>query len=181
MNKCELRKEYKFIRGNIQDRETLEKSVADKVITSLEYIEADVVCIYVSFGSELNTLAIIEDALVRKKIVGVPVVTDGLIDFYRISSLNDLEHQNSFGIREPIKKEKDIVLPSLIDLMIIPGICFDFSNNRLGFGSGYYDKYLANSELRAFNMGVCFGEQILKDGIIPVSLCDVKMDKVIHD
>ena len=64
-----------------------------------------------------------------------------------------------------------------IDLIIVPGICFDKANNRLGFGKGYYDKYLANKNIKKF--GICFKEQLLDD--IPTDNNDIKMDLIITD
>lgn len=181
MNKEELRKKYKLIRDAIEDREVLENCIANKVLSSLEYINAEIICIYVNFGSEVNTIGIIRDALEKEKIVGVPVIDDGTMNFYKISSLDDLGLVNDFGIMEPLKKKENLISSFSIDLIIVPGLAFDLSNNRLGFGKGYYDKYFAKDGLKAFKMAVCFKEQIVKDKILDVDMHDVKMDIVIHD
>jgi len=179
MNKKELRSRYDFIRANIKDRDKQEKQIALNVQSSLEYINADTICLYLSFGSEVSTTAIIIDALDKGKKVGIPVINGVEMDFYNITSLSDIKHVNAFGIGEPLNNIEKLILPSTIDLIIVPGLCFDSNNNRLGFGKGYYDKYLSNRKVGAVKMGICFKEQILDKGLIEVLSSDVKMDMII--
>ena len=64
-----------------------------------------------------------------------------------------------------------------IDLIIVPGVSFDEELNRLGFGKGYYDKYLASKNI--FKIGICFDNQVIK--LLPVNDYDIKMDLVVTD
>ena len=66
-----------------------------------------------------------------------------------------------------------------IDLMILPGVCFDKNLNRIGFGKGYYDRYLENSN-SIYKIGICFKEQITKD-ILPHDTYDIRLDEIICD
>jgi len=181
MKKKELREKYKQIRKDIENKEKLSEQITNKVLSSPEYINADVICSYISFGEEVGTIQIIKDALKKGKTVGVPITDKTHMDFYKITSIEEIKHKNSFGIIEPEKNKEDLIIPKSIDLIIAPGICFDLEDNRLGFGKGYYDKYLSNKELTAFKIGVCFKEQILVNELIDIDVHDIKMDKVITD
>ena len=79
------------------------------------------------------------------------------MDFYYFTSINELE-KNDFGILEP-KKENKIVTPEDIDVIIVPGLVFDTKKNRIGYGKGYFDRYLKN--IKDHKIGICFDEQII--------------------
>ena len=89
-------------------------------------------------------------------------------------SFNELKPQGKYQIREPIG-ENEFKLP--LEAIIVPGICFDMSNNRLGFGKAYYDKYLEGKDI--FKIGLCFKEQLINQ--LPTDEWDIKMDIVITD
>lgn len=180
MSKNEIREKYKEIREKIDNKEELSARIADRVISSSEYINAKTICAYISFGSEVNTSKIIENALKNNKVVGVPAIYEGNMEFYKIDSIEELQIENSFGIKEPKRVRTNFIENKAIDLVIVPGICFDLENNRIGFGKGYYDKYLSNRELNAIKMGICFEEQILKHTLIETNAYDVKMDKIVY-
>lgn len=172
MTKSELRKEYKKIREEINNR--LEKSsiITNKVLEDSNYKKAKRVGIYNSFGSEVDTKELIRISLLDKE-VGIPVVIGKEMIFSKIDE--DTEYTYSdFGILEP----NNIVQFNNIDLLIIPGICFDKEKNRLGFGGGYYDKYLNNHNTET--IAICFEEQI-SNKLIPTEEHDVKVKKIITD
>ena len=73
----------------------------------------------------------------------------------------------------------DLVNKIDIELMIIPGVCFDTFNNRIGFGKGYYDRYLHDCE-SIYKLGICFNEQIICEEI-QVDEFDIKMNQIISD
>ena len=172
MTKKELREKYIQIRKNIKNKEELSNQIANKVLESLEYANAKTICLYKSFGSEVDTSEIIKQALKDGKTVGLPVVSETSMDFYKIDIIE--------ADQDPSLDMDECIEPKTIDLIIVPGICFDLENNRIGFGKGYYDKYLSNKELTATKIGICFEEQILKHGLIDIEPHDVKMDKVLH-
>ena len=181
MNKEELREKYKQVRKNIKNKEKLSGLIAQKVIASSEYMNAKVICIYKNLKDEVDTSEIINDALKRGKIVGIPITYKTHMDFYKISSIEEIKNINSFGAGEPEQNKQNLINPQIIDLVIIPGICFDVSNNRLGFGKGYYDKYLNNKELSALKIGICFKKQVMENELIDVDIYDVKMDKLVYN
>ena len=93
--------------------------------------------------------------------------------FIKIDGDYNLEFQ------EPELKESNIIAPEEIELMIVPGICFDKNRNRVGFGKAYYDNYFKNT--KSFNIGLCFEEQILKDDLIKTTPNDVTLDMIVTE
>ena len=181
MNKEKMREKYKQTRDNIKDREKISEQIINRVLVMPEYINANIIGIYNNFGSEVDTSKIIEHALENGKTVGLPVIIEENMEFYSINTTQDVQNKNSMGIGEPIKSAESYLEPKSFDLIIVPGICFDLENNRLGFGKGYYDRYLSNKGLTAVKVGICFREQVSQNEIINVDAYDVKMDRVVFN
>ncbi len=172
MNKNEVRKIYKYIRNNIKDRNIQNEIIFNKVISLEKVKKADTILIYVSFNNEVDTLNIIKYFLGKKK-VAVPKVNGNEMNFYYIDSFNDLS-KGSFNILEPITTNKVTNFDNSI--CIVPGLCFDKENYRLGYGKGYYDKFLSNKNI--YTIGLSYKETIIKK--LPIDKYDIKLDKVIH-
>jgi len=108
-----------------------------------EYKNADVVLSYTSFSSEVNTHFLINHAIMNNKKIAVPKTLEGRgMEFYYISSLDDLKPGN-YGIMEPDLSAEQVVLEKDKKyIILLPGIAFDETRNRLGYGGGYYDRFL---------------------------------------
>lgn len=180
MNKEELRKEFLIIRKNIQNKQEKSKSIHNKMMTLDEYKKSNAIAVYCSLPNEVDTYGFIQETLkLGKKVVVPKIIEDNVMEFYQINSLNDLVETSTFGIKEPRKIESNIVPKNKIDLAIIPGICFDEKRNRIGFGKGFYDRYLEKS-LQIYKVGICFEEQVSKE-IINSDRYDIVMDVVVTD
>ncbi len=179
MTKQNLRAKFIRIGKLIKDKNSLSDIIAENVLKSSAFAAAKNVGIYVNFGDEVSTKKIISQSLSSGKNVSVPVVAKDEMNFYSIKSLNDLREMNNFGIRQPAAERKNLVDPTKLDLLIVPGICFDLAGNRIGFGKGFYDKFLADSS--AVKLGICFEKQLLKDEKIPTEKTDVAMDFVVTE
>ena len=138
-----------------------------------EFISAKVVFCYVSAHGEVWTHNLIKELLKIKEVV-VPYCTDkeGSMICVKIKSFDDLK-VGSFKILEPrgplaFPKEK-------IDFAIVPAIAFDADGFRLGYGKGYYDRFL--SDISPFKLGVCQKEFFLD--LLPHDKYDIKMDSVL--
>lgn len=178
MNKKDLREKYKKIRNDIENKELKSKIITDKIINSEIFNESEVVALYSNLPSEVDTTFLINNSLNKGKIVLLPKVIDKFsMEFYKIESIKDL-NVGSFGIKEPNNINK--ISREDIDLIIVPGICFDNSFNRIGFGKGYYDKYLYNDN-KIIKIGICFDEQILANNSIETTEFDIKMDMILTD
>lgn len=176
--KNELRKKYKLIRENIKYREEKSNIISNKIINLEEYQNSNVIAVFKSFSSEVDTSTLIKDALSMQKEVVLPRTYKNEIKFYKIKSINDDFEKNEFGIEEPKENIDNYVEKEKIDLIIVPGLCFDKEKNRLGYGGGYYDRFLSNNNAK--KIGICFEDQIYSE-LIPVNKNDIKMDIVITE
>ena len=135
---------------------------------------------FVSYGSEICTTEILENALQDGKEVYVPKVEGREMRFYRIRSLTELK-EGYKGIREPQGNTESYVFTpenAAGSLFLMPGSVFDPLGNRLGYGGGFYDRYLADKEaLRLRSIAVGFRCQQAKE--VPVEETDIKPYQVI--
>lgn len=179
MEKKELRKKYMKLRSQITEREYKSHLIAERLAASHYYRKADAIAFYSSFGSEVNTKEMIEKGLRDGKRIFLPKVIDERhMEFYEIVSLDEATHRGAFGIMEPENFCRKVSADE-IELMVLPGLCFDSKKNRLGYGKGYYDRYLQNKAV--LKIGLCFQEQFMEDEAILTDRTDIKMDAVITD
>lgn len=148
MDKKSLRKEMLRMRASLTDTEKTKAEVLlqEKLFGHLWFYQAQNVLIYVSYDSEMDTYSIIQEAFRQSKNVYVPKVLGKEMQFYQILSLDDLV-EGYKGILEP--KDGTQLFQAIPEreedtLMIMPGVAFDCFRNRIGYGGGYYDRYLAN-------------------------------------
>lgn len=179
IEKKSLRKKYKIIRENIEDKKIKSDIIFKNIIQTTEYKNAKIIAAYSSFGDEVDTLNLIEYSIKLNKIIALPRIIDNNLKFYRIYSLEDKMKKNKFGINEPIEDEENYIEDKEIDLVIIPGLCFDVNKNRLGFGRGFYDRFLESKNFKS--IAICFEEQVIKEKIIPTTDKDIKVNKIITE
>ncbi len=167
-----IRDKYIKIRKNINNKEDKSNIITNKIINNTKYINSSNIALYKSLDSEVNLDYLINYSLDNNKKVYLPKVDGDKLTFYEINK-NTKYVKSEFGVLEPIG---DKIMNSC-DLIIVPGVVFDKNNNRMGFGKGYYDRFLCNKKI--YKIGVCFKEQIVKN--IEVNEWDIKMDEVITD
>lgn len=175
MNKDNLRNKYLIIRNSINknDKYNYDKIIYDKVIKLNEIINSKIILIYVSFGSEVDTINLIKYFLKINKLVAVPKVIDSkVMKFYFINSLNDLE-KGYFDILEPTTNNE--VTDFSNSICIVPAICYDKANNRIGYGKGYYDLFLRNHNIKT--LGLIYKKLVIEN--IPITDLDIKIDYII--
>lgn len=175
MEKSELREKVLKIRNGILRKSEKSAIIMNNIFPLIK--KFDVLGIFVSMENEVNTIPIITAVLKMGKTVAVPVVSGDRIDFYKISGIDELQQKGKYNIREPLPSVEKIILPQQIQVIVCPGIAFDKDFNRLGYGKGYYDKYLCNTS--AFKIGICFSEQLLES--VPADENDVKMDCIVTE
>lgn len=139
-SKKDIRKCVLARRNCISKQEWEEKSrlICEKVVTHPFFLDSNVIYCYVDYRNEVSTRAIIETAWEQGKKVAVPKVLGDEMEFYYIHSYEDLE-EGYKGILEP--KQTNLAYDENT-LVIMPGAAFDLTCNRIGYGKGYYDKYL---------------------------------------
>lgn len=160
LDKQTLRKVMKEKRRNMSYESWLTDShiIHQKVLTHPIYQKSKRIGIYVHLPFEVETQSLIEMMLKDHKVC-VPKVEGNDMNFYQIQSLNDLK-EGHFHVLEP--KSSQLILPQDIDLMIIPMLAFDQTNHRLGYGKGYYDRYLSNG-FQGYKLGLAFAWQQVDD------------------
>ena len=141
---------------------------------TIEFKKADVIFCYVSAFNEIGTHSLIKE-LIKEKTVVVPkcLNKNGEMICVRIFSFAELE-KGMFGIYEP--KKDDAFDKKLIDTVIMPGVAFDRCGHRLGFGKGFYDRFL--SDINPYKIALSHKELIFDE--IPHDEKDVCMDKIIE-
>lgn len=145
------------------------KRVQKMLINSKEFESAKTIGAYYAFGSEVKTDMIIEQARSLGKKVALPSVEGEDLTFYELSSGKYLV-KGRLGIMEPLPYSP----VDKIDLLVVPGVAFDQQGYRLGYGKGYYDRYLA--EKRTFSMGLAYSFQVLDR--LPRSEHDMKLGAI---
>lgn len=140
-SKAVIRKRIKAVRNAMDsdDRAKRSELICGRLSELPEYVNACNICAYVSKGNEVDTKLIIERAWADGKHVYVPKVYGQDMEFIEITDYGELATGN-FGILEPVSDDFEEIKDGL---MFMPGIAFDHSRSRIGFGGGYYDRYLA--------------------------------------
>lgn len=143
--KRKLRKEVLSYRDAMPDREWQEKSaqIMDRVLQLPAFQRAEHILCYVNYKKEVETLTLIRECLHLKKRVYCPCVMGAEMDFYEISDLSELS-EGFHGILEPARSAERLFHLNGQEqaLMLMPGAVFDRAHHRIGYGGGYYDRYL---------------------------------------
>ncbi len=161
-------------------REKYSKLIAEQLFSLNQYVSADTILIYASYQSEVFTYPIMEHALNTEKKVFCPkVLGSGIMEFYEITSPEDVVcgYKN---IPEP--KHTDFPYSNTETsnpLMLMPLVGFDNRKNRLGYGGGFYDRYLHRfPNMEKFALGY---ECQRSEDIIPVEETDIRVDFIITE
>lgn len=176
--KTELRSKYKKLRKNLSAdlKNELDRKIFERLTALPEYKSADSIFAFISKDIEVDTEAVINDALNSGKKVAVPLcdVDTTTIEFYYINSYEDLK-DGFYGLLEPDIEVCEKAESS--DLMIVPGLVFDRNGYRLGFGKGYYDRYI--SDYKGLTVGVCYSRCIENE--LPLGYYDKPINLVVTD
>lgn len=167
MRPIDIRKYKQELRAGCRERRTgmdpqlkksLDKDIADNVRRLKEYRPAKTILIYMSTPIEVDTVEIIKNAWADGKRVAVPrCIPDSRdMEFHYIDSFDCLA-PGTFSVLEP-----DPALPVVTDfsgcLMIVPGMQFDMKGYRIGYGKGYYDRYMVR--FTGISAGICYSDEL---------------------
>ncbi len=176
--KTELRRKYKQLRNAISesDREEYNKKILVNFIESDVFKQSEIILSYVSYNGEADTFGIIDKSLSAGKKVAIPYCHEKEMYFYSINSLNDLE-VGKYGILT-VNPEGRTPLNSFEKaLCIVPALSFDVNGNRLGYGGGYYDRFLADNNI--ISIGLCFGNCLCDR--LPTEKHDIKVNYILNE
>ncbi len=158
--KIELREQCRNRRKSINPdvKEEMDAGIAERVKKLYQYRSAKVIMVYVSTSIEVDTFKIIENALKDGKQIAVPrcIPQTRQMEFHYITSVDQLT-PGSFSVLEP-PEHYPIVSDFSGALMLVPGFLFDCFGYRLGYGKGYYDRYL--SRYNGAAVGLCYSEEL---------------------
>lgn len=156
--KIALRKKFKEIRFSLtpEQKASIDERIFSRLISTKAYQDCSVLLTYVSTDIEVDTRKLIEKALSDGKTVAVPKCIDGTrnMKFYVIKSFDDLEVA-TFSVLEPKARQCSELSEFNNAVCIVPGLSFDMSGYRLGYGKGYYDRFLNRVE-GLYNIGLCY-------------------------
>ncbi|MDE5763922.1 MAG: 5-formyltetrahydrofolate cyclo-ligase [Ruminococcus sp.] len=139
-DKKALRKYFSELREKIKDSGK-DKSIAGRILSFGQVVDADCVLIYASFGSEADTWRIAHELIKQNITVAYPKCgNSGIMTFHTVKSADEL-HEGRYGIPEPSGNEP---VPEISErtVCIVPGLAFTENGGRLGYGGGYYDRFL---------------------------------------
>lgn len=176
MDKKEIRALIKAQKAKLTTLEICSESrpVIDKVIESLEFLEAEVIYIYMEYNQEIITHAIMQKAWEMGKRVAVPKVISKIMQFYYIENFNDVI-PGYMGILEPIEY---IMANEQKALVIMPGLAYDREFNRIGYGGGFYDGFFAtHTDVEFIKMALCYDFQVVDK--IEAEEHDYKVDIIV--
>ena len=140
--------------------------------------QAKTIHIFISKTDEPDTSPIIESAWESGKTVAVPCVVPESFELFhsQLKSFEDLS-SGALGVLEPSPEGRIKMTPESFDLVIIPGVAFDRKGGRLGYGKGYYDRFL--EQTAAFRLALAFNFQVLEK--VPTEKHDVPMNGILTE
>jgi 5-formyltetrahydrofolate cyclo-ligase len=155
-------------------------SIKQRLFALDDFVNAEVVFFYASFRSEVETHTMIKESLEMGKRVMLPkVYREGhRVKLYEIKDITELS-PGHMGILEPSFSDAYSLSIDEVTIIIIPGVAFDYSGNRLGYGGGYYDMLLAQRKKKAPIIALAYDEQLVDE--IPSEPHDIKVDMIITD
>lgn len=185
-NKKEIRRKKLKIRREMSVEQVVELSdlIFENLIKEDLYINSKNILIYADYNHEVMTDKLILLSLLNNKCVYLPKVNGDEMDFFRIYSLDELE-SGSFGIREPLniehlRFEMDNNDDSII---IMPLAACDRKGNRIGYGKGYYDKYLSHNMIST-RVGLAYDFQVVNhidSDPMDVNLSHIATEKEVYE
>jgi 5-formyltetrahydrofolate cyclo-ligase len=147
--------------------------VQEKVAQSKEFEKAQVVGAYSPKGSEVRTGLLIGIAIEQGKKVALPRTEDHNMRFFEYGPADRLVEGN-FGILEPLPKKP----VAQVDLLLVPGVAFDLMGSRIGYGKGYYDRFISDGGT-SFSMGLAYSIQVVNK--LPIGRFDRKLGALVTE
>ena len=175
-DKTALRKEFTALRKKLKCVER-DKAIAERLFSEEHIKNADIILIFASFGSETDTWGISQKFLSMGKTLAFPRSGDnGIMTFHIVESLSQLV-EGRYGICEP---DNYLPQPVVTDntVCVVPGLAFTPDGGRLGYGGGYYDRFLAVNK-NVYRLAVAYDDMIVDE--LPLSSHDLKVDSIVTE
>ncbi len=172
-----IRKQILTKRNLLSKDEVLSTSkiICDKIISLDVYNKCNDICIYSPINNEVNVFLLIEHMLKHNKNIYLPKTFDNSISFFEYDGESDLV-LGKYNILEPIPNNK--LIPNSNTLIIMPGAVFSYNCERIGYGGGYYDRFLHDYPM-CNTLAVAYDFQVLPQ--IPCENHDIKPQQIITE
>ena len=156
--KLEIRNICKKFRNNLptEKKQQLDLILQEKFLQTEEYKNTKTLLAFVSKDIEINTEKIIEQALADGKTLALPKCKEeNLMVFYIVNSLSQLK-EGYYGLLEPDPEKCTMLKDTANTICLVPGLAFDREGYRIGFGKGYYDRFLL--DYNGVTVGMCYAK-----------------------
>lgn len=182
-SRAELRQQMLTRRDRLPEPQRQEKSRALAArLGSLDcFRQARTILFFASFRSEVDTFFLMGQALEQGVQVAAPlsVTQEKELKVFAISDISADLVPGYQGILEPDPQRCPQLDPVILDVVIVPGSVFDRHGGRMGYGGGYYDRFLANRAPQATRVGICFDLQLVDE--VPMAAHDQYLDYVVTE
>ena len=177
--KKETRKKMIKMRGSLSKEYRVEgsKDILNSLVTDKRVEDADTIFVFLSFGIEVDTLPLVEQLLGAGKSVCIPLIVDKNMKAIGIDNLHQLQ-KNKMGILEPLGDEREVHREE-IDLIVVPGVAFDSRGYRIGYGGGYYDKFMEDMKRSVPKIAISYDIQIIEK--VNKDPWDIRVDSLVTE
>jgi 5-formyltetrahydrofolate cyclo-ligase len=183
MERDELRREILRQREMLsaEDRQTKSLAINENFQRLIAEFQPATIFLYINFRSEVETMDMLRQALGQNIRVAVPLTLqkESRLEAYEITDPARQLRPGYCNIPEPDPEQAVLLDPAKIDLVVLPGSVFDLQGNRLGYGGGYYDRFLANEAPKALRVGLAYEMQLVDK--VPAQAHDEPLDYLITE
>jgi 5-formyltetrahydrofolate cyclo-ligase len=175
--KKEIRNKYKKIRKNLSNKrkKEAEHKLLKTVVPLLK--NSDTILSFYSTPEEICTHSLNEFILSNYTLL-LPKIKNNHLEIYKVENLTDNLIKNSWGIKEPNPKICIKIHPSTINVILVPGLAFDENCDRIGYGKGFYDKFISQLKHPHLTYGLAFKEQ-KHPVLLPNEPYDIKLNQIL--
>ena len=163
--KDDIRRNIEEALASLSDKEIKNKTqkIEKRLFEFANFLEANIVLLYINSNCEVNSLEIIKRCLNYKKIVILPAFVPTKYEM-KLLKIDNLDTDLTLGPRnilEPDPNQCNVVPIECIDIAIIPGVAFDEKGGRIGSGDGYYDRLIPKLPITTRKVALTFEDQIV--------------------
>jgi 5-formyltetrahydrofolate cyclo-ligase len=186
VNATALKREKRRVRERVlalrdasskEQREVAGRAIVERLLSLPEIARAKTVMVFWSFGSEIDTAALLTRLHERGARVALPKIAVGDLEA-RTYVPGDPVTMTSFGAAEP--SDGEVVPPEEVDVVVTPGVAFDRQGMRVGYGGGYYDRFFARTRDDAVRVGIGYAVQLVEEPL-PAGPFDVPVDLLVTE
>lgn len=168
-----------------EQRAAASEAICRRIASMASFGLCDTILCYAAIGSEADLTLLAEEALVRGKTVAFPVCAEesGVMEFYAVDALSELVEEGKYSIPTPPVRAERRIVPNESTMILMPGLIFDKNGKRIGYGGGYYDRYIRKYPTllhSSMTVGVTF-HTFLSDIPIPYSDHDISVALVVTE